>query len=209
MPPTVLAVKWAPTHALICAAPELLRARFREQSRRGIINTAAKLRISTGWDVETRTYARVLRDLARRHHVLRAEAKAHETAITAIVKKWRPDLLAQFGVGPIVAATVLCAWSHPGRCRNEAAFANLAGVAPSPRTQASPTNIASVGSETGTSTERCTSLSCTDSATTPARRPTPTAAEPHRRPTVTSSAALSATSRGNSSDNSKIRLDDQ
>jgi hypothetical protein len=119
-------------HALICAAPELLRARFREQSRRGIINTAAKLRISSGWDVETRTYAQVLRDLARRHHVLRSEAKAHETAITAIVKKWRPDLLAQFGVGPIVAATVLCAWSHPGRCRNEAAFANLAGVAPIP-----------------------------------------------------------------------------
>ena len=27
---------------------------------------------------------------------------------------------------------VLCAWSHPGRCRNEAAFANLAGVAPIP-----------------------------------------------------------------------------
>ena len=123
-------------HALICAAPELLRARFRDQSRRGIITTAAKLRISSGWDTETRTYAGVLRDLARRHHVLKAEAKTHETAITAIIKAWRPDLLAQFGVGPIVAATVLCAWSHPGRCRNEAAFAKLAGVAPIPATRA-------------------------------------------------------------------------
>ena len=41
-------------------------------------------------------------------------------------------LLEQFGVGPIVAATVLCAWSHPGRVHSEAAFAMLAGVAPIP-----------------------------------------------------------------------------
>ena len=92
----------------------------------------AKLRMNSRWDIETRTYAGVLRDLARRHQTLKAEAKTHETAITAIIKAWRPDLLEQFGVGPIVAATVLCAWSHPGRCRNEAAFAKLAGVAPIP-----------------------------------------------------------------------------
>ena len=40
--------------------------------------------------------------------------------------------LEEFGVGPIVAATVLCAWSHPGRIHSEAAFAMLAGVAPIP-----------------------------------------------------------------------------
>jgi transposase len=119
-------------HALICAAPETIRQRFREQSGRGIITTAAKLRISSRWDTETQTYAGVLRDLARRHHALKTEAKTHEGAITAIITAWRPDLLAQFGVGPISAATVLCAWSHPGRCRNEAAFAKLAGVAPIP-----------------------------------------------------------------------------
>ena len=130
-------------HALICAAPELLRSRFREQSGRGIITTAAKLRMSPRWDTETRTYAGVLRDLARRRHALKTEAKTHETQITAIIKAWRPDLLEQFGVGPISAATVLCAWSHPGQCRNEAAFAKLAGVAPipaslGPHQQASP-----------------------------------------------------------------------
>ena len=36
------------------------------------------------------------------------------------------------GVGPIVAATVLGAWSHPGRCRTDAAFAMLGGAAPIP-----------------------------------------------------------------------------
>ncbi len=49
-----------------------------------------------------------------------------------IIRGWRPDLLEEFGVGPIVAVTVLCAWSHRGRIHSEAAFAMLAGVAPIP-----------------------------------------------------------------------------
>ena len=48
------------------------------------------------------------------------------------MRSWRPDLLALCGVGPIVAAVVLTAWSHPGRCRSDAAFAMLAGAAPIP-----------------------------------------------------------------------------
>ena len=43
-----------------------------------------------------------------------------------------PSCSTQQGVGPIVAATVLCAWSHPGRVRSEAAFAKLSGAAPIP-----------------------------------------------------------------------------
>ena len=74
----------------------------------------------------------VLRSLARRARTLTEEAAEHEKAIRAIVRSWRPDLLEQLGVGPIVAATVLCAWSHPGRIHSEAAFAMLAGVAPIP-----------------------------------------------------------------------------
>jgi transposase len=41
-------------------------------------------------------------------------------------------LLDEPGIGPIVAAQVIVAWSHPGRVRSEAAFARLAGVAPIP-----------------------------------------------------------------------------
>ena len=118
--------------ALVIAAPETLRCRFRGQSGRVMLATAAKLRIQSSWDVETATTARTLRSLARRSLELETEAREHEKAILAIVKSWRPDLLTQFGVGPIVAAVVLCAWSHAGRCRTEAAFANLAGVAPIP-----------------------------------------------------------------------------
>lgn len=53
-------------------------------------------------------------------------------AITTLVRAWRPDLLRLCGVGPIVAAIVLCAWSHPGRCPSDAAFAMLGGAAPIP-----------------------------------------------------------------------------
>ena len=70
--------------------------------------------------------------LARRAHAMLQEAGELQTAILAIIRGWRPDLLEEFGVGPIVAATVLCAWSHPGRIHSEAAFAMLAGVAPIP-----------------------------------------------------------------------------
>jgi hypothetical protein len=50
------------------------------------------------------------------------------------------DLLEQPGVGPIIAATLLCAWSHLGRVRSEAAFAMLAGVAPIPANSGQTTN---------------------------------------------------------------------
>jgi transposase len=116
--------------ALVIAAPEPIRERFRAQKLPAMIRTAAAMRTRASADVETITTITVLRNLARRINDLKAEAATHEKAIKAIVSSWRPDLLAQHGVGPIVAATVLCAWARPGRFRSEAAFASLAGVAP-------------------------------------------------------------------------------
>ena len=121
-------------------APEALRAKFRGKKIPAMLSAAARLRISQGWDVETATTAKVLRDLARRAFELSAEAARHEKAILAIVRSWRPDLLDQPGVGPIIAATLLCAWSHPGQVRSEAAFAMLAGVAPIPANSGQTTN---------------------------------------------------------------------
>ena len=118
--------------SLAIAAPERLRAKLRDRKLAEMVEVASRFRIHTSWDVETATTARVLRDLARRAQVLQVEADEHERKIRVIVRSWRADLLAEKGVGPIVAATVLCAWSHPGRVRDEAAFAMLAGVAPLP-----------------------------------------------------------------------------
>src|SRR5699024_8816903 len=108
------------------------RPRRRVRKPPAVVEPASRLRVHPAWDVETATTARVLRDLARRAKALQAEADEHKKKIRAIVRSWRPDLLTEKGVGPIVAATVLCAWSHPGRVRDEAAFAMLAGVAPLP-----------------------------------------------------------------------------
>ena len=119
-------------HALVVAAPEQIRDRFRDRSTDAMVTTATRLRLNAGWDVETSAYVTSLLALARRCRALQAEAADHERGLAALVRAWRPDLLEIYGVGPIVAAVVLCAWSHPGRCRNEAAFANLAGVAPIP-----------------------------------------------------------------------------
>ena len=105
-----------------------------------MVKTAAGLRTHPSWDIETTTTVTTLRSLARRASALIDEAAEHEQAIVAIVRSWRPDLLGQLGIGPIVAATVLCAWSHPGRVRSEAAFAMLAGVAPIPATSGQTTN---------------------------------------------------------------------
>ncbi|MFC8503602.1 IS110 family transposase [Pedococcus sp. NPDC057267] len=126
--------------SLVIAAPEPIRKRFRGQKLPAMIQTAASMRLSSTWDVETTTTVLALRCLARRACALAAEAAEHEKAIRAIVRSWRPDLLAQPGIGPIIAATVLCAWSHPGRIHSEAAFAMLAGVAPIPATSGQVTN---------------------------------------------------------------------
>ena len=118
--------------ALVIAAPERLRARFRGQRTAAMITTALRLRAAATGDVEYDTAVAVLRTTARRIRDLHSEAADHEQAILVLVRAWRPDLLQLAGIGPIVAATVLTAWSHPGRCRTEAAFAMLAGVAPIP-----------------------------------------------------------------------------
>jgi hypothetical protein len=119
-------------HALVIAAPEVLRERLRIRSTRQLVAACARLRVQASWDVETATTAATLRSLARRSRELTAEAADHRQAILELVRAWRPDLLTRPGVGPIVAATVLCAWSHPGRCRTDAAFAMLGGAAPIP-----------------------------------------------------------------------------
>ncbi len=126
--------------SLVITAPEPIRARFRGQKLPGMLATAASLRVHPSWDVETTTTVMALRSLARRTRTLSTESAEHEKAIRAIVRSWRPDLLEELGVGPIVAATVLCAWSHHGRIHSEAAFAMLAGVAPIPANSGQVTN---------------------------------------------------------------------
>lgn len=119
-------------NAIVITAPEPLRARLRGHSIRTAIPIAARLRGHPKWDHETTETAHVLRALAKRIISLENEAAEHEHALTTSIKSWRPDLLELCGVGPINAAVVLTAWSHPGRIHSDSAFAMLAGTAPIP-----------------------------------------------------------------------------
>ena len=119
-------------HALVVAAPDALRGRLRGLTTARLVRTCGRLRQRNEGDPETAATVASLRALARRIQLLDVEIAEHTRAITALVRAWRPDLLSRCGVGPIVAAIVLCAWSHPGRCRSDAAFAMLGGAAPIP-----------------------------------------------------------------------------
>lgn len=117
----------------VLTAPEPVRARLREYRADALITKLAGLRTDTAWanaDLETTTTVACLRTWARRITDLTAEAKAHEKQIKTLVTTWRPELLAEVGIGPIVAASVLCAWGYSGRIHSEAAFAKLAGTSP-------------------------------------------------------------------------------
>ncbi len=70
--------------------------------------------------------------LAKRVQVTEDELTDNRTSITALVTVEAPELLELRGVGAITAAAVLTVWSHPGRIRSEAAFAQIAGTAPIP-----------------------------------------------------------------------------
>ncbi|CAM5710286.1 hypothetical protein SGRIM119S_07273 [Streptomyces griseorubiginosus] len=78
--------------------------------------------------------------LARRILVLDAEITDNTNRIGELVDASpAAELVEETGIGPVTAATVLVAWSHPGRIRNEAAFAALAGVSPLPASSGNTT----------------------------------------------------------------------
>jgi transposase len=116
--------------ALANTCPEALAHKLRGHTTRHIVTTCARWRVDHHHDPNTSSIATSMRTIARRVLALRAEADELERTITTHVKAWRPDLLDVVGVGPIVAATLLTVWSHPGRIHSPAAFAKLAGSAP-------------------------------------------------------------------------------
>jgi transposase len=116
---------------LVSAAPSL-REGLRALSTREQLARCARLRVNPAQSSEQRATIIAIRASARRALALAEEALELEREIEPIVARLAPALLAEMGVGAIVAAQILCAYSHPGRIRSEAAFAALGGVAPLP-----------------------------------------------------------------------------
>jgi transposase len=118
-------------HAVIVTAPEPLRQELRELPLGKLLDRCSRLRRTSAGADELATRL-VLRSLARRIQATTLEADELERELLNHVRVLAPSLLDQPGVGPIVAAQLIVAWSHRGRLRSEACFARLAGVAPIP-----------------------------------------------------------------------------
>jgi transposase len=58
------------------------------------------------------------------------ELKANRASLDAIAADLAPGLTSRPGIGPVTAAQAIVSFSHPGRCRHDAAFARLAGTSP-------------------------------------------------------------------------------
>jgi transposase len=58
--------------------------------------------------------------------------KANKAELQDLVDQIAPGLTERPGIGPVSAAQVVVSYSHPGRVRNDAAFAALAGTSPIP-----------------------------------------------------------------------------
>jgi hypothetical protein len=70
--------------------------------------------------------------LAQRIQLLDAEIGAHDQARRELIDQAAPRLIAERRIGYITAAEFYLAWSHPGRCHSEAAFARHGGTSPVP-----------------------------------------------------------------------------
>ena len=118
--------------SLIVTAPEHLRARLRGVSLARQLDRVEQLAATGACEVQHRTTVLALRSVAARIRFLSGQVAELDPQIAELLAQHPagPALLAQPGVGPTVAARVIMAWSHPGRVRDEAAFASLAGVAP-------------------------------------------------------------------------------
>jgi transposase len=119
-------------HALVVTAPDRLRERLAGLNSQELVRRCARLRVCDDRPVEEQATVRALRACARRALACGTEADELDTELERLLAGCVPELLAEPGVGPISAATIFLAWSHPGRIRNDAAFASLAGVAPIP-----------------------------------------------------------------------------
>ncbi len=118
--------------SLIVVAPGQLRAQLRGRSLAAQLGRIEELQIPPTAPVEQRLSVFSLQSVAARVRFLSAQLAELDPQMLELIKQHPagPTLLAEAGVGPVVAAQLLISWSHHGRVRNEAAFASLAGVSP-------------------------------------------------------------------------------
>lgn len=105
------------------------------QLARGVIADATLVRLARRRQPPLSTREQTVRHAEiRRLAVAVREAnralKENRAQLHAIVNDLAPGLTSRRGIGPVTAAQAIVSFSHPGRCRNDAAFAAPAGASP-------------------------------------------------------------------------------
>jgi transposase len=118
--------------SLIVVAPEHLRSSLRGRTLARQLDHIEAMTTPHGAAVEHRVTSLTLRSITARIRFLSGQLAELDPELIRLLREHPagPALLAEPGVGPVVAAQMLISWSHSGRVRSEAAFASLAGVAP-------------------------------------------------------------------------------
>ena len=113
-------------------APDQLRAQLRGRSLTAQLKQVDQLHASPTAPLEQRLSIFSLQSVAARVRFLTTQLAELDPQLIELIRQHPAGLalLAEPGVGPVVAAQLLISWSHHGRVRSEAAFASLAGVAP-------------------------------------------------------------------------------
>lgn len=116
--------------SLLIGAPEPIRTALEGLSFSAAVARCARFRPSKEPDL-LQASRRALRALARRWMALGEELHELDRALAALTERAAPRLLAQHGIGPQTAATLLItAGDNPERLHSEAALAALCGVSP-------------------------------------------------------------------------------
>lgn len=116
--------------ALLVTAPESIRVALWKVKPEQCVARCARLQ-PLGDTPLLKALTSTLRLLARRWMSLAKELRELDAALEGLTKRAGRRLLAQFGVGPQTAATLLVtAGDNPDRLRSEAALAALCGASP-------------------------------------------------------------------------------
>ncbi len=116
--------------AIVVTADETIRSPLRGLRTNQQVAACARFRDRSSADIAQRCTRACLRALARRIEHLDAEVIDHDRVLKELLDQAAPQLLAERGIGYVTAAAFYIAWSHPGRCHSEAAFARLGGTSP-------------------------------------------------------------------------------
>lgn len=118
--------------SLIVVAPEHQRAVLRGRALAKQLVLIESMTSTSTAAVDHRITIVTLQSITARIRFLSGQLKDIDPELALLIGSHPagPALLAEPGVGPVVAAQMLISWSHSRRCRSEAAFASLAGVAP-------------------------------------------------------------------------------